>query len=246
MAEHAIDVRNLALSYRMVQSFSMKKNLLGFRKSETKYVHALNDVSFSVNKGEVLGVIGRNGSGKSTLLRTIAGIFAPDSGSIDLHGNSASLLALGTGFQPEISGRENIILNGMLLGFTEAEIRGRMDSIIEFSELGSFIDMPVRSFSSGMNSKLAFSITAMLEPDIILVDEILSVGDTHFRKKSYAKMRSLISDSNRTVLFVSHSCGTVKSLCDRVLWLDKGEIHMIGDSLPVLQEYTAFMNNTQL
>ena len=245
MAEHAIDVEHLDLSYRLVQSFSMKKSLIGFHKNKFKYVHALNDVSFSVNKGEVLGVIGRNGSGKSTLLRTVANIFAPDSGTIDLHGNSVSLLSLGSGFQPEISGRENIILNGLLLGFTEAEIRERMDSIIEFSELGDFVDMPVRSYSSGMNSKLAFSITANLEPDIILIDEILSVGDTHFRKKSYEKMRSLISSKNRTALFVSHSESTVKLLCDRVLWLDRGTVRMIGEPGPVLKEYSIFLNSKQ-
>ncbi len=243
MAEHAIDAVHLDLTYRLRQRYSIKKNLFHPDKKGVKHVHALNDVSFSVERGEVLGIIGRNGSGKSTLLRTVAGIFAPDSGSVDLHGCSISLMTLGAGFQQELTGRDNILLSGMLLGFSKAEIQDRMKDIIAFSELGSFIDMPVMTYSSGMNSKLAFSIIAMLETDIILLDELLSVGDSRFRKKSGAKMRLLIQDDRRTAIIVSHAEGTIKSLCDRVLWLDNGTVRMIGEPEPVLSEYTAFMND---
>ena len=204
-------------------------------------VEALRGVSFDAVKGEVLGIVGRNGSGKSTLLQTLAGVFAPDEGSVDLKGNSISLLSLGTGFQPEITGRENIMLNGLLLGFSRAKLREKMEEIIAFSELGEFIDMPVRTYSSGMSSKLAFSITAILETDIILVDEVLSVGDSHFRMKSYDKMRQLIEKEDRTALIVSHQENTLRELCDRVLWLHDGQIREIGETEPVLSDYLSYM-----
>lgn len=205
-------------------------------------IHAVKNLSFSLHKGEILGIVGKNGSGKSTLLRAIAGIFIPDSGSIDLKGNTVSLLSIGVGFTPEISGRENILLSGMLLGFDEKTILNKMDSIIEFSELGKFIDYPVRTYSSGMYSKLAFSITASLETDIILIDEILSVGDEHFKKKSYAKMKELISDKNRTVIIVSHNMDTLKTLCHKLLWINDGEFKLLGDTSDVIKQYREFMN----
>ncbi len=241
MRENAIEVRDLKLSYVSRQSYSIKQTLFQFKKSERNVVEALKGVSFDAVRGEVLGVVGRNGSGKSTLLRTLAGVFSPDSGTIDLKGNSISLLSLGTGFQPEITGRENILLNGMVLGFSEKEILEKQEEIIAFSELGKFIDMPVRTYSSGMNSKLAFSITAILETDIILVDEVLSVGDTKFRKKSYNKMRQLIDDEDRTALIVSHQENTLRDLCDRVLWLHDGEVRMLGEANEVLDRYMEFM-----
>ena len=241
MIERAIDVEHLNMTYRLIQTYSVKKNLLRFKKSEKKVIHAVNDVSFYVNKGEVLGIVGKNGSGKSSLLRTIAGVFAPDSGTIDLHGNTISLLALGAGFQPEITGRENIMLSGLLLGFSKQQIQDRIDDIIAFSELGDFIDMPVRTYSSGMNSKLAFSITAILETDIILIDEILSVGDTKFRKKSFAKMKSLIQNEQRTALIVSHQENTLKDLCSRILWLNDGKVRMLDKPKVVLEAYLTEM-----
>ena len=241
MAEKALEVTDLNISYKNIQSYAIKQSLLKFKKSETKVIHAVNGVSFCADTGEVLGIVGKNGSGKSTMLSSIAGVFAPDSGTINLFGNSVSLLSLGAGFRKEITGRENILLNGMLLGFTEKEIRGKMKEIIEFSELGSFIDMPVKTYSSGMNSKLAFSITVMLDTDIMLVDEVLSVGDTKFRKKSYKKMRSLIEQENKTALIVSHQENTLRDLCDRILWLDKGKIKMLGKTDEVLDEYLEYM-----
>lgn len=193
-------------------------------------------------KGEILGIVGKNGSGKSTMLRAIAGIFSPDSGTIDLKGNSVSLLSIGVGFQPKLTGRENIVLSGMLLGFSEEQVREKMDEIIEFANLGDFIDMPVKTYSSGMHSKLAFSITAILEADIMLIDEVLSVGDAKFKKKSYNKMKELISNEDRTVLIVSHSSETLQELCTSVLWLHEGEMKMIGKPEEVLPAYDKFMS----
>lgn len=201
----------------------------------------MRGISFDVKQGEILGITGKNGSGKSTLLRALANIFSADEGSIDLHGHSVSLLAIGVGFKNEMTGRENIMLSGMLLGFSEKEVRERMDEIIDFAGLGKFIDMPVRTYSSGMYSKLAFSITAILETDIMLIDEVLSVGDEKFKKKSYAKMKSLISQRNRTVVIVSHNLKTLEELCDRVMWMHEGKIVKIGEPKEVLQEYREFM-----
>ena len=177
------------------------------------------------------------------MLKAIAGIFSPDSGIIDLHGNSVSLLSIGVGFQKKLTGRENILLSGMLLGFSEEQVREKMDEIIEFANLGKFIDMPVKTYSSGMHSKLAFSITAILEADIILIDEVLSVGDARFKKKSYNKMKELISNKDRTVLIVSHSTQTLKELCTSILWLHDGEMKMIGETDEVLTAYDEFMSN---
>ena len=241
MSEYAIEVKDLCISYRGLKSYSIKKNLLKGKHTKKQFFEAVKNVSFQVKKGEILGLIGKNGSGKSTMLRAIAGIFSPNSGTIDLHGNSVSLLSIGVGFQTALTGRENILLSGMLLGFTEAQVRQRMDEIIEFSELGKFIDAPVRTYSSGMHSKLAFSITAILETDIILIDEVLSVGDSHFKKKSYAKMKELISDADRTVVIVSHESKTIRSLCDKVLWINDGELVRYGDTAEVLDAYEEFM-----
>lgn len=241
MEEIAIEVKNLSISYKSLKAYSIKKMLLRGKSNRNDTFQAVKDVSFSVPKGEIWGIIGKNGSGKSTMLKAIGGIFSPDKGSIDLKGHSVSLLAIGVGFKVNLTGRENIMLVGLLLGFSEKEIQEKMASIIEFSELGDFIDKPVRTYSSGMHSKLAFSITAILETDIMLVDEVLSVGDEHFKKKSMNKMRTLIGDENRTVLIVSHSIPTLKELCTRVMWMHDGEIKMIGEPCEVLDQYAEFM-----
>lgn len=175
------------------------------------------------------------------MLRAIAGIFSPDSGTIDLFGHTVSLLSIGVGFQKSLSGKENIMLSGMLLGFTEEEVRRQMPEIIEFAGLGKFINMPVKTYSSGMYSKLAFSITAILKTDIMLIDEVLSVGDAKFKKKSYRKMKELISEKDRTVVIVSHNNDTLRSLCDRILWLHDGEVKMLGTAEEVLPVYEEFM-----
>ncbi len=238
--EFAVEVNDVCINYRILNNTSVQKSFLK-KKVHNENFEAVKHVSFQLQKGEILGIIGQNGSGKSTLLRSIAGVFSPNSGTINLHGNSVSLMALGVGFKDSLSGRENIILSGMLLGFKEKEILEKMDTIVEFSELGEFIDRPVRTYSSGMHSKLAFSITAMLETDIMLVDEVLSVGDERFKKKSLARMKELINDKNRTVVIVSHSIATLKELCDKVLWLHAGEIKMLGEPEAVLKEYGKFM-----
>ena len=213
MGEHAIDVKNISIHYRILNSASVRGGFWG-RKKRNLVHEAVKDLSFSVDRGEVLGIVGKNGSGKSTLLRSIAGIFAPNVGEIDLHGYTVSLMALGIGFVSRLSGRENIMLSGMLLGFSEKAIREKMQEIIEFSELGEFIDRPV----------------------------VLSVGDSRFQKKSFAKMRELITDVNTTVLIVSHSMETLRSLCDRVLWIHDGVMKEIGDTETVIQHYNDFMN----
>ena len=238
---HAIEVQDLKITYKCVKSLSMRKSLFHLRKSKLEVYEALRGISFEVKKGEIMGIVGKNGSGKSTLLRAIAGIFSADSGSIELESDSVSLLSIGVGFQKKLSGRENIILSGMLLGFSEQEVRDKMDEIIEFANLGKFIDMPVKTYSSGMYSKLAFSITAVLETDIMLIDEVLSVGDAKFKKKSYKKMQELIMDENRTVVIVSHSTETLEKLCTSLLWLHEGEIKMQGDTKTVLDAYNEFM-----
>ncbi len=241
MSDIAIHIENLNVSYKELSAYSIKRMLFKGSKKRDKSFHALKDISLDIKKGEILGIIGKNGSGKSTLLNTVAGIFAPDSGTIDLNGKNVSLLSIGVGFQKDMSGRENIILNGLLLGFLEEEIREKIPDIIEFSELGSFIDKPVKTYSKGMYSKLAFSITAFLETEIILIDEVLSVGDEHFKKKSSAKMKELISDKNRTVLIVSHSISTLRKLCTKMLWLHDGKIKMLGDTNEVLTAYEQYM-----
>lgn len=239
--ENAIEVRDLVIGYKSIKAYSIKKSLLKFKKVEVDEFIAVNGVSFDVKKGEILGIIGKNGSGKSTMLKALAGIFSPDSGTIDLKGHTVSLLSIGVGFQKQVTGRENILLSGMLLGFSEEEVRAKMPEIIKFAGLGKFIDMPVKTYSSGMYSKLAFSITAILETEIMLIDEVLSVGDERFKRKSYDKMKELISHEDRTVVIVSHSLSTLRELCDKVMWMHDGKIRRLGDKDAVLDEYKEYM-----
>ena len=242
--KHAIEVKDLVISYQNLKKTSIKKTLLHLKRQKPDRFVAVKGISFYVREGEILGIIGKNGSGKSTTLNALAGIFSPDSGSIDLNGHSISLLSIGVGFIREMTGRENITLSGMLLGFTAEQVKAKEQEIIDFAEIGEFIDMPVRTYSSGMYSKLAFSITAILETDIMLIDEVLSVGDQKFKKKSYEKMKSLISNKDRTVVIVSHSIETLKQLCDTVMWMHEGQIKRIGDPDEVLDEYVAFMEKS--
>ena len=233
----ALSVRDLKITYKSVSQINLK-NLFSGKKKKIETFEALKGVSFDVAKGEILGIVGNNGSGKSTLLRALAGIYSPDSGSVETYGQSISLMAIGAGFKKNLSGRDNIILSGLLLGFSKKEVMDKMDEIIEFSGLGARIDKSVRSYSSGMYSKLAFSITAILEPDILLIDEVFSVGDKQFKTKSAKKMRQLINDSNRTVVIVSHNLANLQKLCTRVIWIDAGEIKMSGDPETVITAYS--------
>ena len=238
----AITVTDLKIRYRTFNKMSLRRGVKDIAKKKTGYFEAVKGISFSIRRGGIVGIIGKNGSGKSTTLRAIAGIFSPDEGEIDLHGNTVSLLSIGVGFQKRLTGRENIYISGLLMGFSVEEIQKREKEIIEFSELGDFIDRPVESYSSGMHSKLAFSITAVLETDIMLIDEVFSVGDASFKKKSYRKMKELIGDKDRTVVIVSHSIKSVKKLCNRVIWIHEGELVMYSRTRWVLSLYKRFMD----
>jgi len=240
-SRYAIEVRDVKIRYKSFKKLSIKKTLLSFKKNEREIFEALHGVTFNVPSGQVMGIVGKNGSGKSTLLRALAGIYSPDEGTIDMHGHTVSLLALGVGFNRKLSGKENIILSGMLLGFSEEEIQGKMKEIIKFADLGEFIDKPVSTYSSGMYSKLAFSITAILETEIMLIDEVLSVGDAKFKKKSKAKLEKLIQDEDRTVVIVSHSTSTLRDMCSSILWLHDGNVMMQGETNEVLDAYEKFM-----
>lgn len=239
--EYAIIVDNLSVNYRSMKSFRIKSNILKIWKKKDVFT-ALKNINFKIEKGSVIGVIGRNGSGKSTLLKTIAGIFSPDTGTVDIKDNTVALLSIGLGFNVELSGYENIILSGLLLGFTKEKINEKIDEIIEFSELRDFIYKPVKTYSSGMHSKLAFSITTLLDTDILLIDEVLSVGDISFREKSYAKIKEIIKNKDKTILIVSHSLNTIKEICSKTIWIDNGNLIDFDTTEKVVDNYTKFMD----
>lgn len=240
MGKIALEVNHVSIDYKNLMHMSMHQGLLKRKKRRVESIRAVHDMSFTVEKGKILGIVGRNGSGKTTLLRSVAGIFRPDEGYIDTKGNRVSLMAIGIGFNGNNTGRENILKSGMLLGCELNYVKEHMDEIIEFSELGDFIDRPVRTYSSGMYSKLSFAVTAILDTDIMLVDEVLSVGDERFRKKSYKKMEELML-SDRTVLIVSHATDTLKKFCNEILWINDGEFMELGPTEEVLQRYGEFM-----
>ena len=235
-----ITVDNVSMRFRMDKNktTSLKEwvvtHLLG--KQQYEEFSALRDVSFEVKRGEILGIIGRNGAGKSTLLKVISGIFKPTSGKVVTAGRVAPMLELGSGFDMELSGHDNIFLNGAILGFSEEFLKSKYDEIVAFSELGEFIDMPLKTYSSGMLARLAFSVATMIEPEILIVDEILSVGDAAFQEKSRSRMMSMMSGGT-TVLFVSHSLQQIREMCDRVIWLEHGEIRMLGETNTVCEAY---------
>ena len=210
---------------------SLKRN-----KSKKIKIHAINDVSFKIYKGEKVGIIGYNGAGKSTLLNLITGIYPPDKGSITTYGRISPLLSLGAGFDQNFSGRKNIILNGAVLGYDKEYLESKVDEIIEFSELGDYIDIPIKNYSNGMLAKLGFSIATAVNPDILIIDEILGVGDVNFRKKSADKMKSLM-DGGTTVILVSHSIPQIRELCDKAIWIDNGKLKEMGEVNKVCDHY---------
>lgn len=209
---------------------------------EGEYVWALRDINLEVKKGEVLGIIGKNGAGKSTLLKLLSRVTGPTRGQIKVKGRIASLLEVGTGFHPELTGRENIFLNGAILGMTKSEIRSKFDEIVDFAGVAKYIDTPVKRYSSGMYVRLAFAVAAHLEPDILVVDEVLAVGDAEFQKKAIGKMQDVSKGGGRTVLFVSHNMGSVRQLCTRAILLDNGIIADKGNVEDIIERYLS--NNT--
>ncbi|MCI9037950.1 MAG: ABC transporter ATP-binding protein [Oscillospiraceae bacterium] len=237
-----IKAENVSVKYLMAYDRikSMKEYLVQLVKGNIQYEEfwALQDVSFEVKKGEVLGIIGHNGAGKSTLLKVISGILKPTSGGVQVNGTVVPMLELGSGFDFDLTGRENVFLNGAILGYPEQFLKEKYGEIVEFSELGQFIDVPLRNYSSGMVMRLAFSIATVVQPDILIVDEILAVGDADFQEKSKRRMLELMGGGT-TVLFVSHSLGQIQEMCDRVLWLEKGRLKMAGKTETVCAMYQA-------
>ncbi|MCR1906195.1 ABC transporter ATP-binding protein [Intestinimonas butyriciproducens] len=241
-----IRAKNISMCYMMTYDRikSIKEYMVQLIKGKIKYEEfwALKDVSFEVQKGEVIGIIGHNGAGKSTLLKVISGILKPTGGELEVHGNIVPMLELGSGFDTDLTGRENIFLNGAILGYSEEYLKAKYDEIVAFSGLGKFIDVPIRNYSSGMLMRLAFSIATVVDPDILIVDEILAVGDADFQEKSKARMKEMMGGGT-TVLFVSHSLEQIREMCDRVIWLDHGQVKMHGNTQEVCDAYEAGRND---
>jgi ABC-type polysaccharide/polyol phosphate transport system ATPase subunit len=240
----AIKVENLSVTYRttLEKRPTLKTTLvrLGRRERTVRQIQALRNVSFEVPHGRVVGIVGVNGAGKSTLMRTVAGILPPTEGRVEVNGRVSTLLALGVGFNSDLSGRENVVLGGLAAGLTRQQLAAKYDDIAEFAELGDFIDMPMRTYSSGMYGRLAFSVAVNMEPDILLIDEALSVGDARFKRKSFEKMRELCAEA-RTILIVSHALGSIGELCNEVVWMQNGQVEMRGDPDVVIEAYTQFL-----
>lgn len=238
--EPIISVDNVSMHFRMDKNHttSLKEWVVSFLRGKQQYetFHALNDVTFDVKPGEIFGIIGRNGAGKSTLLKVVSGIYKPTSGTAVTRGRIAPMLELGSGFDVELSGHDNIFLNGAILGFSEEFLRSKYDDILAFSELSEFIHQPIKTYSSGMMMRLAFSVATIVEPEILIVDEILAVGDAAFQQKSHARMLELMQGGT-TVLFVSHDLNQIRQMSDRVLWLDHGTVKMVGETKDVCDAY---------
>ena len=238
--EPIIEVRDVSMRFRMANDRinSIKEYAVARLRGRLQYneFEALRHVSFDVRRGEVVGLIGHNGAGKSTILKVISGILKPTEGSVTVRGNIAPMLELGSGFDMDMSGRENIFLNGAILGYSEEFLRSRYDEIVAFSEIGQFIDVPLRNYSSGMIARLAFSIATVVVPEVLIVDEVLSVGDAAFQEKSRARMMELMGGGT-TVLFVSHSLKQIREMCSRVVWLDHGGVKLFGETQAVCDAY---------
>ena len=247
--EIMIKVNNVSMRFNLgiEKGFSLKQGFIDWFKKEKRKKNkiknnnfwALKDVNFEINRGEVVGFIGSNGAGKSTLLKVVAGVMKPTKGNVDVYGNICPMIELGAGFDTQLTARENIYLNGAVMGYSKELIDSKFDEIVEFSELKDFLDVPVQNFSSGMVARLAFSIATIVDPEILIVDEILSVGDIAFQAKSEAKMMQMIGGGT-TVLFVSHSIEQIKKMCNRVVWIEHGVVQKIGGK-EVCDEYRDFM-----
>jgi teichoic acid transport system ATP-binding protein len=240
----AVKVDDLSITYRTTfeRKPTLKQALVRFGRGQraVREVEAIKNVSFEVRTGTAMGIIGSNGAGKSTLMRAMAGILPPTAGSIEVWGRASTLLALGVGFNRNLSGRENIILGGLAAGLSRGEVEERADEVAEWTELGDFIDMPMRTYSSGMSARVEFSVAVHMKPDILMIDEALSTGDAHFREKANAKMTEL-RDSARAMFLVSHGLGSIKEMCNEAIWLDKGKLMMRGEPGDVVNAYMKFV-----
>lgn len=236
--EIAISVKNVYKSFNVFydKTNTIKEKLLFFKRGKKEVRNVLEDISLDIKKGEVVGLIGVNGSGKSTLLKLMTKIIYPNKGKIETYGKLTSLLELGAGFHPDFSGRENIYFNASIFGLTRKEIDDRIEDIIKFSELNEYIDNPVRTYSSGMYMRLAFSVAINVNADILLIDEILSVGDQHFQEKCFQKIESL-KEEGKTIVIVNHGMGAIERFCTRAVWLHKGKIRLDGNTKEVVEEY---------
>ncbi len=242
--EPAIKVENVSVVYRAayekIPTLRTTLMRLGRREKLVREIQAVNDVSFQVPHGTVLGIVGANGAGKSTLVRTIAGILPPTEGRVEVVGRVSTLLALGVGFNRDLSGRENVILGGLAAGLHRDQLEEKYEEIVDFAELEDFMDMPMRTYSSGMYGRLAFSVAIHMEPDILLIDEALSVGDAKFRRKSFQRMRDLCAQ-DRTIVLVSHAFGSIRDLCHEAVWMHKGKMKMWGEANEVVDDYRDFL-----
>ena len=240
----AVKVNDLSVTYRTTfeRKPTLKQALVRFGRGQraVREVEAIKNVSFEVRNGTSMGIIGSNGAGKSTLMRAMAGILPPTSGSIEVWGRASTLLALGVGFNQNLSGRENIILGGLAAGLSRREVEERAADVAEWTELGDFIDMPMRTYSSGMSARVGFSVAVHMKPDILMIDEALSTGDAHFREKANAKMGEL-RDSARAMFLVSHGLGSIKEMCNEAIWLDRGKLMMRGEPGQVVNAYMKFV-----
>lgn len=246
MKENMIEVKNVSMKFNLgiEKGFSLKQGFVDMFKKKEKINNdfwALKNVNFDVEKGEVVGFVGSNGAGKSTLLKVIAGVMKPTKGKVSVYGNICPMIELGAGFDSQLTARENIYLNGAVMGYSKEFINSKFDEIVSFSEINEFLDVPIQNFSSGMIARLAFSIATVVDPEILIVDEILSVGDMAFQKKSEEKMLNMINGGT-TVLFVSHSIDQIRNMCNKVVWIEKGEVQAIGGK-EVCDKYIEFMNN---
>jgi teichoic acid transport system ATP-binding protein len=243
-ASLAVRVDDVSITYRTTfeRKPTLKQALVRFGRGEraVREVQAIKNVSFEVRNGTSMGIIGANGAGKSTLMRAMAGILPPTSGSIEVWGKASTLLALGVGFNQNLSGRENIILGGLAAGLSRRDVEERADDVAEWTELGDFIDMPMRTYSSGMSARVGFSVAVHMQPDILMIDEALSTGDAHFREKANAKMAEL-RESARAMFLVSHGLGSIKEMCNEAIWLDHGKLMMRGEPEEVADAYMKFL-----
>jgi len=263
MSDSAVSVENLGKCYQLGEReryYALRDSLTSLvkypynlitnngntnKKSEIEHIWALRDINFEVKQGEIIGIIGRNGAGKSTLLKILSRITTPTEGRVKINGRVGSLLEVGTGFHPELTGRENIYLNGSILGMSKDEIERKYDEIVDFAEIEKFLDTPVKRYSSGMYVRLAFAVAAHLEPEILIIDEVLSVGDAEFQKKCIGKMNE-VANTGRTVLYVSHNMASIKSLCTKSIFIDKGNIKKIDDVDSVINHYMSFLSTNKL